>query len=116
MIQQEKQYQYLNEQIQQTRKTLILGYNLFSKAESMRIIMKHQARLMMKVAFLAFSDTWDFLGDVHRVFLPINTTDINTQELEVRGQDSLLTKSHRQHRNYISWQMIIFSRGWLIDK
>ena len=37
--------------------------------------------LMMKVlcfSFLIYS-TWDFLGDVHRVLLPINTTDINTE-------------------------------------
>ena len=69
--------------------------------------------LMMKVlcfSFLIYS-TWDFLGDVHRVLLPINTTDINTelkfgvripstQKEKVKVVDSIAT---------ISWQMIILT-------
>ena len=63
--------------------------------------------LMMKVlcfSFLIYS-TWDFLGDVHRVLLPINTTDINTElKFGVRipslslSMSSSSSKSLRQHR------------------
>ena len=58
--------------------------------------------LMMKVlcfSFLIYS-TWDFLGDVHRVLLPINTTDINTElKFGVRIPSlSMSSKSLRQHR------------------